>query len=244
MATLASFPSSQIGLPKEVNYTLPPSLDVASRAYTVHQQPNGITSVTGASVSSTALVANSAGFVSQAFSSQQVGFDIPSGMSPSVFLDTASTTLSFRLTWTVTTASSATNAQCRLIGSACSFFDQLQIYSNNTPIETINGYGPLANMTINTLVNFAERYGGVTMMGCDTDAPQGIELPHANTGTFYFTFTIPLMCILGQSTHDKWLPVGLMQNLQLFLNTASQLPVASYCTAVTTQPVISAPVLD
>lgn len=243
MSAAAMFPQSAIGMPKEVQYVLPPSLDANSRSFTVHQQPNGITSVTGASVSSTVFVANSAGLVSQAFSPQQISFDIPSGQAPSVFLDTAATTLSFRLTWTVSTASSATNPVVSLIGGASSFFDQLTVYSNNTPVETINGYGPLANMAINSLVNYAERFGGITAMGCDVDSTTGADLAHANTGTFYYTFTIPLMSIIGQST-EKWLPIGLINNLQLFLQTAAQLPVSTYCTAVATQPVFAAPVLD
>lgn len=244
MSTFASFPQTEVGLPKEVQYVLPASLDESARSYTVHQSPNGVQTITGASLTSNAFVANSGGYQSQAFASQQIGFDVPCGMSPSVFLDPAETTISFRLTWVVTTASSATAPSMRLIGSASSFIDSLQLVSNNTPIETINGYGQLFNMTLNTLVNFAERYGGITALGCDVDAPQGIELAHASTGTYYYNFTIPLMCLLGQSTYDKWIPIGMMQNIQLLLNTSNTLPVATYCTAVTTQPVISAPVLD
>jgi hypothetical protein len=46
-----------------------------------------------------------------------------------------------------------------LQGSAASFFDTLVLYSNNTPIETINAYGVLQNFLLQNSVNFAERYG-------------------------------------------------------------------------------------
>lgn len=244
MSVFQAFPTSPVALPKEIRYDLPGSLADDARAYTVHQQPSGQTQVQGASISSTTMSANTAGLQNQAFNSQQISFDIPSGMGPSVFLDTASTTLSFRLTWTVSTASSATNGSVQLIGSGASFIDSLILTSNNTPIETINNYGQLFNVALNSLVNYAERYGGITAMGCDTNSMNGIELANASTGTFYYTFTIPLMSIIGQSTTEKYLPVGLINNLQLLLQTSASLPVTSFCTAVATAPVFGAPVLD
>lgn len=238
----AVFPTSEIGLPKEVNYQLPPSLDQSARAYTVHQQPNGVSSIIGATINSTTMAANTAGFQNQAFNSQQISFDVPCGQGPSVFLDCAATTLSFRLTWQCTTASSATNGIVKLIGSGSSFFDQLQVYCNNTPIETVNQYGQLSNMAINSLVSYADRFGGLSFAGCDTDSANGIDLAQTVT-TQYYTFTVPLISIIGQNT-EKFLPVGLLNNLQLYLTTSAMLPVTSFATAVTTVPVFAPPILD
>jgi hypothetical protein len=129
-----------------------------------------------------------------------------------------------------------------LLGSAASFFDTLVLYSNNTPIETINGYGNLQNFLIQNSVSFSERYGGLSIcMGTDTNTNTGIDLPWVGAAAtvYRFNFTIPLLSVIG-ANYDKLFPVGSINNLQLQMTTANQLPFASYCTAVpTTQPVIS-----
>jgi hypothetical protein len=72
-----TFPSSSLGLPKEIKYELPPQLEENSRSYSVHISPNGITQVTGALIPTAYGAANAPGFVNQAFSSQNIAFDIP-----------------------------------------------------------------------------------------------------------------------------------------------------------------------
>jgi hypothetical protein len=174
MASTA-FPTSAIGLPVALKYDLPPSLSDTARSYSVNVAPDGITSVTGPAMTTTAFVANSTGAFGN-FTSQVVSFTIPSGMSDSVFLDPASTTLSFTLTYNVTTASSgATGGSINLIGSGASWFDSMVLYSNNTPIETVNQYGLLQNYLLQNTVNVAERYGGISVaMGADTNSANGI----------------------------------------------------------------------
>ena len=49
------------------------------------------------------------------FNAQTLIFDIPAGNSHNVFMDPKETQLSFRLTWVVTTASSATSPLLQLI---------------------------------------------------------------------------------------------------------------------------------
>ena len=243
------FPQTQIGLPREVQYDLPPQLPDSARSYSAHISPDGATSVLGSIINTTTATANSAGLINQAFSSQQISFTIPSGQSPSTFLDTDATSLSFRLTWTVTTAASYTNGYSQLIGGASSFFDSLQLVSNNTPIESISQYGQLANMAITSLCNYAERYGSLTFAGLDTNGTSGIDMPTA-VGTYYINFCIPLMSIIGQNNSSgKLLPIGMIQNLQLIMTTSALLPVVNTCTAVATVPVYgttaaTAPQLD
>ena len=114
-----TFPSSSLGLPKEIKYELPPQLEENSRSYSAHISPNGITQVTGATIATAYGAANAPGFVNQAFSSQNIAFDIPCGNGPGVFLDPSATTLSFRLKYAVTTASTGGVRQVtKLIGSA------------------------------------------------------------------------------------------------------------------------------
>ena len=123
---MSVFPSSAMGLPASLKYDLPPSLPDSARAYTVNVAPDGITSVslTGNVGSGNNLfVANSTGSFGN-FTSQMVSFTLPSGISQSVFLDPASTTLSFTMQYTVATASAGgTGLTMNLIGSAAAFFD-------------------------------------------------------------------------------------------------------------------------
>ncbi len=102
-----NFPASSIGWPNNLKYDLPPSFPDSARVYSVNISPDGITSVTGPGfpATNTTFTANTPINLG-AFNSQIVSFTIPSGNSPSVFLDPYSTTLSFTLSYTVTTAAS------------------------------------------------------------------------------------------------------------------------------------------
>src|ERR1700733_13094909 len=97
------FPSSQIGLPASLKYDLPLPLSDSARSYSVNVGPDGITSVAGPAMTATPFIINTTDNFGN-FTSQVVSFTIPSGMSDSVFMDTQSTTLSFTLTYGVTTA--------------------------------------------------------------------------------------------------------------------------------------------
>lgn len=238
---MSAFPSSAVGLPQNLKYDLPPSLPDSARAYSVNVSPDGITSVVGTANNNAIFVANSTGSFGN-FSSQVVSFTIPSGMSDSVFLDPVSTTLSFTMSYTTNaTATSVTGGSLNLIGSAASFFDQLVLYSNNVPIETINQYGLLQNFMLQNTVNQSERFGGLSIcMGCDSAGGlNGIELGTTASTTFKYSFTIPLLSVIGASS-DKFLPIGSINNMQLQLTTANIVPLVSYCTALTTTATIGA----
>ena len=236
-----TFPNSPMGLPSSLKFELPPSLSDSARAYTVNVSPDGQTSVTGPANTATPFVANSTGAFGN-FTAQNISFTIPSGISDSVFMDTTSTTVSFVLTYTVTgVMTGAVGASCNLIGSGCSFIDTLTLYSNNQPIETINQYGLLQNFLLNNTVNYAERYGGISVaLGADSNSMNGIDLP-TTAGTYRYSFCLPLLSVIGINTSDKLFPVGSVNNLQLILGTANICPVVTYCTTVpTAQPVIGA----
>jgi hypothetical protein len=246
-----SFPSSSVALPVECDFSIPPSIPPEARTYTSSQSPNGVTSVSGVALPTTVFTAGSAGTLANVqFSAQQLTFDIPCGQSNSTFLDCASTTLSFTLQWVVTTASVTSVQPCyiNLISSASSFIDTLQVYANNVPIESISNYGQLQNMALSCLANSAERSGSLTFMGCDYYQSSGINLAHATVGTYRYNFSIPLMSIIGMNNvGGRYLPVGMLNNMQLFIQSASLLPIVAYATTgatVTTQPVITAPSLD
>jgi hypothetical protein len=231
---MSAFPSSSIGLPKSMDYNLPPSASDSCRSYSVNLAPDGITTVSAPSQN--LFVANQA--LQGQFNSQIISFSIPSGNSNSVFLDPTHTTLSFSLTYQITTASSATGPIVKLLSSASSFWDSLVLYSNNTPLEQINQYGLLQHFLLQNTVSYSQRTGGISQMGCDTNSANGIDLAHATVGTYRYNFSIPVLSMIGINS-DKLFPVGMVNNLQLQMTTASLLPIVAYCSAVTTNPVFS-----
>jgi len=231
---MSAFPSSSIGLPKSMDYNLPPSASDSCRSYSVNLAPDGITTVSAPSQN--LFVANQA--LQGQFNSQIISFSIPSGNSNSVFLDPTHTTLSFSLSYQITTASSATGPIVKLLSSASSFWDSLVLYSNNTPLEQINQYGLLQHFLLQNTVSYSQRAGGISQMGCDTNSANGIDLAHATVGTYRYNFSIPLLSMIGINS-DKLFPVGMVNNLQLQMTTSSLLPIVAYCSAVTTNPVFS-----
>ena len=239
---MSAFPSSSMGLPSALKFDLPPSMSDSARAYSVNVAPDGITQVSGA----TSNISFTANTVNQAqFSSQVVSFTIPSGMSDAVFMDCMNTTVSFTLTYTVGTAASVTGGVCKLLSSAASWFDTLVLYSNNTPLETVNQYGLLSNFLLQNTVNYAERTGGIGIcMGADTNSLTGIDLATATAATYRYNFCLPLISLIGVNT-EKYFPVGSVNNLQLQLTTANLIPIVTYCTAVTTNVALTvAPTLS
>ena len=238
---MSAFPSSAMGLPSTLKYDLPPSMSDTARSYSVNVAPDGITQVAGA-VGNISFTANA---VTQSqFSSQVVSFTIPSGMSDAVFLDCMNTTVSFTLTYTVGTAASVTGGVCKLLSSAASWFDTLVLYSNNTPLETINQYGLLQNFLLQNTVNLSERVGGISIcMGTDANSANGIDLPTA-AAAYRFNFCIPLISLIGLNT-EKYFPIGSVNNMQLQLTTANLCPIITYCTAVATNATLTvAPTLS
>ena len=233
-----NFPTSSIGLPQSLKYDLPPSFSDSARAYSVNVSPDGITQVVSPALVNPSFAANSS-LPLGAFNSQIVSFTIPSGNSQSVFLDPFATTLSFTLSYTVSTAAAVANPVFTLQSSAASFFDTLVLYSNNTPIETINSYGILQHFLLQNSVSFSERYGGISVcMGSDTNTTTGIDLAISATGPYRYNFSIPLLSVIG-ANYDKLFPVGSINNLQLQMTTANQLPITAFCTGATTQPVVA-----
>ena len=237
---------SPYGLPQNLKYDeVLPSVPDSLSSYVANIAASGLTIVQGATidnVGSPTFVANGAGGVNQQFNNQAITFMIPSGQSSDLYIDTRNTMLSGRMVITITTAPVGTNLVWNLIGSFSSFFESLTLYSNNVPIEQIFNYNLLFNYLLNTSVNGSERYGSWSVAnGADQNSFSGTDLPQS-VGTFNYNFSIPLVSILGlnlSTTSNKLLPVGSIQNLSLQMNTSTVLPFASYCTAITTQPVYS-----
>ena len=230
-------PQNAIGLPKSVDYTLPPSLSSSANARFVTIAPNGITQTSTITTATTPFTVNSGG-AQQPFIQQLFAFDIPCG-TVGTFIDPTETTLNFRFVWTVSTAQvGGAGLTCNIISSLASFISSIVLYSNNMPLETINNHDLLFHLLLSSTVNSAQREANLWQMGASTDCYTGVDLPVSNTGTYYFNCSIPLLSLIGINGNNKLFPVGLINSLQLQVLTNQFLPISTYCTtAPTTMPV-------
>ena len=94
---MASLPSS-VGLPQEMmlgslDYSIPPD----AKSYSLKVQPSNLSQVT-TTVSTGSTATTFAG--DQSNPASNIIFDLPSGSSPSLFLDNRFTTLNFQMTTT------------------------------------------------------------------------------------------------------------------------------------------------
>jgi hypothetical protein len=226
-----------IGLPKTVDFSLPPQLSPSSNSRFVSIAPSGITQTSTVSIPQTPFVAASGGPL-MPFTQQLLAFDIPCGGSPVTFIDTTQTTINFRLVWNVTTASvGGTGAIMNIISSLASFISSIILYSNNTPLETINNYDLLHNLLLNATLNSAQRQANAFQFGADSNTMTGIDLPIGTAATYYFNCSLPLVSLIGINGNSKMFPIGLLQNMQLQILTNQFMPISSYCTVVpTTMP--------
>lgn len=254
---MSAFPSSTIGLPSSVNYSLPPSLSENAKSYFVSISPDNLQEVVGSTATGVLYGAGGAPLAQTPFNMSNLYFSIPgAGSSSSLFLDPSETTLSFQLQITVgggvNTLAANSITKVQMISSAASWFDQLQLISNNLPIEQINNYAVLHHILLQNTCNSAERQGPMAIqMGCE-DAVQtvtanglslfppglnGCELPDGTTnGTYTLNFCIPLLSMIGVegAKAGKLFPIGMLSNLQLQLTTAQWCPITSWYTLVPT----------
>lgn len=243
----SDFPSTPIGLPASFKNELPMSISDECKSYTLNVFPETNDTIVGPGPAAPVFVANSSGGQWH-FTRQRVVFNIPNGGSDSVFLDPVATTLTFRMSYRVITASAGgAAAAMQLIGSGASWFDRLELYSSTGQlIERIDEYGLLQNFLLQNTVSMSERWGGIGVsMGADSNSANGIDLPITPVATtYFFSFTIPLLSVIGVNS-DKHFPIGMTKGMQLVMHTSDTIPIANYCTTIpTTQPVFSQITLD
>lgn len=235
-------------LPNSLQYDLLPTLPESAFSYDVSVSPDGQNSLT-VPISGTAFYSTTAPATFQ-FANQDFVFSIPCGMNEAVYLDPKETTLSGRLAIVVSTAlvaGTGTLIKARIISSFASFFDTLRMNCNNSPYEIVGDFGNIYNQLLLSTINTSERQGGLSInMGCDPSYTSGLDIQSlfTATGTYYFNWSIPLICSIGLNTStvsSKLIPIGSINNLQLTMTTASNLPIATSITTgnPTTQPVFS-----
>ena len=234
---------SVVGLPSEmklgeVDFSLPP----AATSYSIKVQPSNITSVVSPTYTATASQSPLTGLT---FPSQTLFFDIPAGASPSVFIDTRFSTLSFRATYSVVSAGTAsvlTTGYQRSGGY--SYFDRTYVTAQNGNIvEDINEFGLVNDLLTSLQLNPATRDSLSLQYGFLTDAAALQSQGHswaamattmAASQIESHSYSMPLISSLIGVTADKFLNIGRTSKLQFALQTATELPITLTTGTVTT----------
>lgn len=227
---------SNVGIPQECKSGLDYSLPQDAKSFSVKVQPSNVASVVMGPVS---LPTTASSYLNDpVVPSQSIIFDLPTGGSPSQFLDTRMSTLCFQVTATYGIAPAPATANptgAYLRGGAYSYFDRLSVVSQNGAIiEDISEFGLIQDTLVSLQMNNAVRHGLAINYGFDVNntivASQGHKWNNVYTGAAgtdaeTHTYAIPLCSGILGCLADKFLNIGRTSKLQLVLQTSQVLPV-------------------
>ena len=238
---------SKVGLPSEVQPSLSYSLPASARSFSVSVQPSNVSSVASSTLSS-GIVA-SALSSDLAFPNTNVIFDIPTSQSPSTFLDTRFTSLSFRATINIIQAGvggTPANNAANLRGGAASFFDLMTIYGGDgSVLEQTNEAGLVVDTMTQLMMSQSQRDGVALPYGflSSTNNENQGHAWSVLTGAFNaagstesHSYSISLPSGLLGAGADSFINIGRVSKLQLALQTPSTLPI-TIINAATTTPI-------
>jgi hypothetical protein len=242
-----SIPSS-VTLPAEMSYIPEQSLPVEARSFQIAVQPSNVSSIVSSAYSMTA---SSVPLPAQNFPAQQVNFQIPCGGSPSQFLDTRFSSLSFRATATVVSAGSSSLITSGYQKSGgYSFFDRMQVIGGNGQIlEDIAEYGLVMQKIIDMQFNNSTKDSLALQYGFNSGQADNSTVGHTwsiftqtsgptANNTESHSYDIPLIGVLGSGT-DKMINIGRLNGLMLSMTTTSILPITITTGTCTTASTIS-----
>ena len=246
--------SITLGLPKSLLPTPSTAMSSGSMSQLVRVQPNNIASVSS-SPQVLPITANT-GNNSLSFPSQLVSFSIPSGQGKHVWIDSAKSTVSFRVNFQVSTAG-AGMADCRanLQGGATSFFNRIvHIGPNGQTIDDVvnlhvsEHINQLLNLNVPDRDCFAPMYGFASEAGTanSVNTVQGhpIDSLAGNTansaGNCFYSYEFPLPSALLGKYAKSMFPCGSVSKLDVQLYTNSFIPISySNTTLGTTGPTLT-----
>lgn len=244
------------GLPSELKMDMV-SLPDSVSSYAVKVVPQNLTSIASSSLAISSTNFTASGVVTQiSMPSQQINFDIPAGQNKNTWIDTAKSTISFRVAYNrvenSTTALSDT-MKANLIHNAFNYFNRIfAVSATGNIIDDV----PLINLAhTNYLQNnynaadvdsLALAYGFNADSGTSTSA----NAINANTGhsiagwsttastssnvDFYYSYELPLPSSVIGAFAKQMFPIGQVSKLTLSLVTDAIAPVCIQCTGSTT----------
>lgn len=229
---------SVVGIPAEmklgdVDFSLPPD----ARSYAVKVMASNVQSVASAPISLIS-AASGAPTTTPQFVSQNVYFDLPCGQSPSTFLDTRFSTISFRATMTCSVAGVGSTITSGFLRSgAYSFFDRAFITAGSGQIlEDIAEYGMVYDTLTSLQLAPSIRDAVAMQYGYLSDNNNQGNQGHAwstltaraplTTDVETRSYAFPLLSGLIGAGSDKFLNIGRLNKLQFALQTATELPIS------------------
>ena len=209
-------------LTSDLNYGLKPSAP-KSRSYRISVAPMNKSSFQGG---------------------DQIIIELPTGRKNTYF-DQSQSFFKFSVSCTTTADASIGGSGVYLDNSAYSFIQRMDIYNSSNLLETINEYGQLANLLIDTTLTQSDKAGLSTMMGFNyiplivnsgsTYSQYGQTVVLSQSGdrsgmslatkttlstTTPYTFCLPLLSGIVGVNASKCLPVGALNNpirMELYL---------------------------
>lgn len=228
-----SFP---LALPKSI---LPSPEGATSAGITsqwVRVQPNNVSQV----VSTATLVVNSITVPTQiTLGAQPLNFDLPTGQGANVYCDTAKSTVSFRVRYQVSTASTTayTGTTAFLQSSAHSFINRMQTFVAGNQVDDVTGLDLAMSEQSNWGYDVTQRdtlfnmgFLGEQSVDPNKNILQGHSIP-AFTGTSlalgsnYFSYEIPFVNSLFGTGNKSMCPIGKLAKSSVTLYTPQLAPV-------------------
>jgi hypothetical protein len=229
-----------IGIPDEVKGSLGFNLPPDAKSIQAKILPNNVSSISSGTL--TIPTTQATGNVELTFPSQEIRFSIPCMQSPSMYLDTRMTSLTYRMTVTCTNASApaAGAMSAYLRSSANAFFDRAYVLGpNNNTLEDILEYGVVCDTLQMLQLSNSDRDGLANMFGFTNDGTgggslsvQGTKVDILNAGYASLvtpnlsthSFTVPVVSSVIGVTNDSFVNNGRLNSLTYVLQTASVLP--------------------
>ena len=246
--------SISLGLPKGLLATPEAAMSAGTTAQLIRVQPSNISSVSGPAqvLPATANTGNN----SMTFPSQLVSFSVPCGSGRNIWIDSARSTVSFRVNYQISTAGSGM-ADCKaaLQGGATSFFNRIahigpngQVVDDVVNLHVSEHINQLLNLnapdrdSFSGLYGFSGEAGNVaaynTVQGHDIDSLTGTAANSVKN--CYYSYEFPLPSALMGKYARSMLPSGSISKLDLQLYTNSFVPITYInTTAGTTGPTIT-----
>ena len=254
--------SVALGLPSGFKASPEIAMSSGVQSQVVRVQPNNIASISSGNQTVSGTTANPYNN-SLSFPSQLISFSIPAGQGAHTWIDTEKTTLSFRIQYTVSTAAvgwDATSA-AYLQGGASSFFNRMvTIGPDGATLDDVVNQNlathvrQLMEHHISDRDCYAASQGFYADIGAAYNYVQGQNIQQFSgaqqngvgsivtaTGTQAISYEIPLENSLIGCNAKGFMPIGLVNKLDLQLYTTSQLPITFFGGAggMGTNPVIS-----
>jgi hypothetical protein len=236
-----------LALPRKMLPTPEGALSPNTNSQWVKILPNNVSSIT----SSTATVSSSTSVPTQVtLGAQAINFDIPSG-GPDSFIDTAKTSVSFRVRYQVTTLATTayTGVNAFLQASAHSYINRMTTFVSGQVVDDVAGYDLAVSADeLNWALDVAQRDCNGLQLGLlqedDTASSQNKIQGHAiaawgngttlaATTSSYYSYEIPLYNSFIGILNKSMLPIGRCGKVQLQLYTPQLLPVTILSTAGT-----------